>query len=521
MRNDLGEALSVSGCTFYDDQASWGGAIDNADANGTGTLVVTASTFGDDGASHGGAINNHGSCLCVRFGLRSQQGDQRWCNRQRRQGPPGRGVVQLLANSALDDGGAIDNADHLGKGTLKVSGSTFRSNRAQDGGAIANADNSGDGTLSVEGSKFLANNSSHDGGAIDNADPVGHGTVSVSVSVLSGGTAGGGGGAIANGIGSVSVSTSTLSGNQADYAGALDNDYDYQPPGPPVYAAAEQPAYLGAQAVNQSRAVANSAGPGTARLSVSASMFSGNGADCGGGDVSNGPGPAVTTIGGSTFVQGDPPPSGARPQPHSSVAGSLLLAGIYFPSCEGDGAAVDNADDGGGFLWLRGSTFVNYDIADGITTYFIDNSGIGWAVANIFSVGVCELGGTWHDMGFNVLMEPDFSTSGGSDDQLCIDNFPIDVPVEHDADVPAPLNAAPKTFLGPLASNGGPTQTVLPLRDSPALGLVPYGTVVKMDNRTVVLCPSPDQRGIKSASGRACDAGAVQVPYGVARSGWR
>jgi predicted lipoprotein with Yx(FWY)xxD motif len=518
VRNDLGGTLSVSGCTFYDDQASWGGAIDNADANGTGTLLVSASTFRSDGAAHGGAINNHGKAFVSSSVFTSDRSTNGGAIDN---GDGGSLVVassSFSANSALDDGGAIDNADHFGKGSLEVSRSTFRSNRAHDGGAIANADNSGAGTLAVEGSKFLANKSGNDGGAIDNADPVGHGTVSVSASLLSGGTAGGGGGAIANGVGSVSVSTSTLSGNQAQYAGALDNHYDYQPPGPPVDAGAEQPANSGTQAGNQAGAVANGAGPGTARLSVAASMFSGNGTDCGGADVSNGPRSAVATIWDSTFDLGDPPPSAARPQPQSSLAGSLSPDGIYFPTCEGDGAVVDNADDSGGFLWLWGSTFVNYDIPDGGTTYFIDNGGIGWAAANIFSVGVCDLGGTWHDMGYNVLLEPDFSLSGGSDQEKCVGDSPPGLTGlgNRDADVPALLSVAPKTFLGPPAGNGGPTQTVLPLRDSPALGVVPYGTVVKMDNRTIVLCPSTDQRGIKSASERACDAGAVQVPYGVA-----
>jgi hypothetical protein len=235
--------------------------------------------------------------------------------------------------------------------------------------------------------------------------------------------------------------------------------------------------------------------------------------------VSNGPGSAVATIWDSTFALGETPASGSGPQLQSSVAGSVSPDGIYFPPCEGEGAAVDNEDDGGGLLWLWGSTFVNYDIGDGVTTEFVDNGGIGWAVANIFSIGICDLGGVWHDMGYNVLVEPDFSLDGGSDQQPCIGSSPAGLTTglgNHDADVPAGVNVATKTFLGAPVSNGGPTQTALPLPDSPALGLVPYGTVAKMDNRIVVLCPTPDQRGIKSAPGRACDAGAVQVPYGGA-----
>jgi hypothetical protein len=116
VRNDLGGNLSVSGCTFYDDQASWGGAIDNADANGTGTLVVTTSTFRDDEAPHGGAINNHGRASVsgsVFSGNRSTNGGAI------DNGDGGRLVVassSFSANSALDDGGAIDNERLLAQG---------------------------------------------------------------------------------------------------------------------------------------------------------------------------------------------------------------------------------------------------------------------------------------------------------------------------------------------------------------------------------------------------------------------
>jgi predicted lipoprotein with Yx(FWY)xxD motif len=529
VRNDLGGTLSISGCTFYDDQASWGGAIDNADANGTGTLVVTASTFGDDGAVHGGAIDNHGSASVsssVFSANRSTNGGAI------DNGDGGRLVVassSFSANSALDDGGAIDNADHFGQGSLRVSGSTFRSNRAQDGGAIANADNSGAGTLSVEGSKFLADNSGNDGGAIDNSDPAGDGTVSLSASLLSGNSANGAigaGGAIFNGPGSVSVSTSTLTDNDANGpGGAIANGYDHQPPPPPVSAGAEQPASSGTQAGNQAGAVANGPEAKAARLSVSASMFSGNGAGWCGLAVVNGEGvPAVATIWDSTFDDADPSPSGAGPGPQSSVPGSLLPQGIAFPTC--GGGDINNYD---GSLWVWASTFVgttaysNNPSFDGVPSAFIYSSAPAWAVANIFAVGTCGqpvsqsppddgagMGGPWHDMGYNVTFE---QAEYSSNYYLsCIGDD-----VKHDLDVHPPW--APKVFVGPVADNGGPTKTALPLASDPALRTVPYGTVVKMGNRTIVLCPMTDQREIRSAPGRACDAGAVQVPYGISPIG--
>jgi hypothetical protein len=57
--------------------------------------------------------------------------------------------------------------------------------------------------------------------------------------------------------------------------------------------------------------------------------------------------------------------------------------------------------------------------------------------------------------------------------------------------------------LGPLADNGGPGQTHLPLPDSVAL-----------DNGTNSGCPSVDQRGQPRPIGLACDIGAVEVQAG-------
>lgn len=60
--------------------------------------------------------------------------------------------------------------------------------------------------------------------------------------------------------------------------------------------------------------------------------------------------------------------------------------------------------------------------------------------------------------------------------------------------------------LGPLASNGGPTMTIMPLNGSPAI-----------DAGDEAACPSQDQRGIARLIGGACDIGAVETPSGVFR----
>ena len=83
--------------------AGYGGAIDNADQGG-GTLTVTDSTF--------------------------------------------------TGNSAIDDGGAIDNDANGGTGTLTVTGSTFSKNTASDGPIIDNGNNGGTGSVIAAGDIF-------------------------------------------------------------------------------------------------------------------------------------------------------------------------------------------------------------------------------------------------------------------------------------------------------------------------------------------------------------------------------
>jgi len=213
VQNIQGGVVSISGSAFIDDEANAdGGAIDNADVDGTGRLTVTRSTFSNDFAVNGdgGAVAN------------ADLG--------------GTGQVSVTDSSFYDngalsgDGGAIDNGDTRGKGTLYVTGSVFEQNAAGRAGAIDNGDNA-TGTLSVASSSFITNvAASDDAGAIDNADWGGQGTAHITTSTFHGDDTIGNGGAIDNADseptsrGTTYVSDSTLSANTADvYGGAIDN----------------------------------------------------------------------------------------------------------------------------------------------------------------------------------------------------------------------------------------------------------------------------------------------------------
>ena len=212
VQNIRGGVVDISGSAFIGDHANAnGGAIDNADVNGTGTLTVTRSTFSNDFAvnADGGAIAN------------ADMG--------------GTGQVSVTDSSFYDDGalsgdgGAIDNGDTGGKGTLDVTGSVFEQNAAGRAGGIDNGDNAS-GTLTVASSSFVTNVAAlDDAGAIDNADWGGQATAHITTSTFFDDDTIGNGGAIDNADseatshGTIYISDSTLYGNTADvYGGAID-----------------------------------------------------------------------------------------------------------------------------------------------------------------------------------------------------------------------------------------------------------------------------------------------------------
>ena len=72
------------------------------------------------------------------------------------------------------------------------------------------------------------------------------------------------------------------------------------------------------------------------------------------------------------------------------------------------------------------------------------------------------------------------------------------------------MSAGSLFSLGPLAANGGPTMTIMPLGGSPVVGVIPSNTTVPVDGRSTQLCPTTDQRGVTTPSTDSCAAGSVQ-----------
>ena len=192
-------------------------------------------------------------------------------------------------------------------------------------------------------------------------------------------------------------------------------------------------------------------------------------------------GGAINNIGSvnvsnSTFLNNSASDSGGA----IDSFGALVVSNSTFSnnSAVNDGGAITNP---AGATSVFSSTFVSNVGKYGDD---IENGGSVTVEADVFGDSCAQLGGTWTDNGYNA-----------GTDSSC-----------ENAKVTTDNSNMAATQLGALASNGGPTQTVVLEKGNPAAGLVPSGTAT--------YCPASgvtDQRGVVGSSGQACDAGAVQL----------
>lgn len=198
-------------------------------------------------------------------------------------------------------------------------------------------------------------------------------------------------------------------------------------------------------------------GSGTA--TVTRSTFSGNRAFCQGGAIANGDdGSGVLTITDSTF-SGNAAPEGAAIENGDGGSGRLTITAstLSANTASSGGASIDNGNGGG-----KGSTVA--------------------AGADIFAGSCRQVSGTWADEGENVGSSPSCLKAGKGD----------------------VANAQLAGLLGPLADNGGPTETMALLPGNPASGLIP--------DPTSGLCPVvADQTGRSGPAGAPCNAGSLQL----------
>ena len=246
--------------------------------------------------------------------------------------------------------------------------------------------------------------------------------------------------------------------------------------------------------------------PSGGDVTLSDDTFSDNTAFIAGGAIENSGG-GILTVTGSTFtgnsvtiVNRVPAYGGAIDNGQSYGSGTVTISESTFVgnTTTGDGGAISNGVQyGSGTLTVTGSTFEG-NVAQQGGSSIVNGShrgqGTVTVAADIFAdTNTCNMGDTsdghphvWNDGGYNV-----------AENTSCFGSSPSST----DNTVAA---AGLSTLLGPLAANGGQTQTLLLLAGNPALDIIP--------NPTAGLCPvSADQRGyLMAPSATSCDAGAVQ-----------
>jgi hypothetical protein len=391
----------------------------------------------------------------------------------------------VLEDGYADDGGAVLIEDG---GALNVVDSTLRGNRADDGGALSfdsaiigvdatisgstlvenEAFNGSGGAINIAGGAFgastgatvtisdslLADNFATDqGGAIYNDggafDTTSGGTLTISgSSLLRNVTEVGGGGAIFNGGGAFNESTggsltiisSTLADNvDGSGGGALFNGGGAADDSAGGSVVIRRSSIVGNRTFGSGGALFNNGGATDnatgGAVQITNSTISGNVADDVGGAIFNNAGVGIDTTGGSVTV--------------------LASTITQNDSLSGDGDGLFNSD--------AGSTLATVELRLSIVA------------ENDPSGGGQECDGTIISTGFNLdsdgtcqLISPN-DVSGGSAD------------------------------LGPLADNGGPTETHLPGANSDALDAGPAS------------CLAFDQRDLPRPGGANCDIGAVEV----------
>jgi CSLREA domain-containing protein len=472
--NDGTGIVTVSETTFTKNVAQGdGGAIYNVN----GQVTVTGSAFSENAAKGGGAIASVGDgFMTVR-------------------------TSSFSKNDAVDEGGATMNGN---KGSFAISDSTFTENTALNGGGFGNE---GSGLVTVDDSTFTKNTAfdaailtGGEGGGMYSSSS---GEVIVTSSTFTENHARDGGGLANEGGGQTTITSSSFTANKAEEAGGgiliqagavrmvdidvLRNTSDaLEEGGGGISYAGDKAALMeDSAALESSRILDNKAkgqgggidsrgdGPlvitttriagntalaggaihhvGDAPLAVTRSTLSGNAADNGGGVFVDGDGEALlenTTISANRASQfgGGVLVSSRINVRHTTVVANLAAQGGGINNGGGDLI-------GDGFVFLASSIVASNPTGGNCAGTITSNGG------NVENSNTCQLVELSDQPGTNPL-------------------------------------------LGPLASNGGPTQTHALLAGSPAQD---RAICTELDP-----CPPVDQRGVARPVFTNADAGAYE-----------
>jgi fibronectin-binding autotransporter adhesin len=355
------------------------------------------------------------------------------------------------SNFLAMSGGNVSRVFDIEGGTVAISGLTIEDGNgvgANDdgyGGAIEN-----EGNLSIINSTLADNSTTGNGGAIYSKV----GALAIIGSALVGNSADSGdGGAIDNFAAVMTITKSTLSGNSASSAGAISNENK----------TIVVSSTLSGNSSNDGGAIASSN-----KMTITNSTLANNVAKSDGAGMEN---QGVATINKSTVSNNETEDAG----------GGLFNEGTL--SVTNSTLSDNSAASGGGGIFNEGKAAFadttvsgNSSTTDGGGGIFTEGKPVKARTTIVANSSGGDCSGSITDMGYNI----DDDGSCGFNAPSISDSTTLD------------------STLGPLAENGGPTETVALLPGSPAIGVVPAAD-----------CPPTDQRGVTRPT--PCDIGAYQI----------
>ncbi|MHB1133115.1 MAG: choice-of-anchor Q domain-containing protein [Chloroflexota bacterium] len=370
--------------------------------------------------------------------------------------------VLYLAKNVTIDGSALATP-------VTISGNNAVQVFSVSSGAIAN----------LNGLKITGGAASH-GGAISNG-----GTLTITDCTVSA-NRGTWGGAIIN-SGTLTIAGSTFSANHASWGSAILNDVE----GTLTVTHSTFSDHTGASAISTDGI-----------MTVAHSTFRANG----GGAIDS---MGMTTVENSVFSANIG--YGAIDNSSSPMGlGNLIVTNSTFTGNQGShGGAIANTGPAGlqATLVVTNSTFSANSGSFGGAIYStgaltLANSTLSGNSTDFIGGGLFISGGTLSYTNTIVANSTGVDCYLDSEDASIITN--VGNLVEDGACSPA-FTGDPK--LGPLADNGGPTQTFALLAGSPAI-----------DAGNATACPATDQRGVARPLGAGCDIGAYEYPVPAART---
>lgn len=430
-----------------------GGAILNA-----GSVTLTQSTVKGNEATWGGGILNLGAASRLSVTESTFQG-----NRSDQNGGAifNAGGTTIVNASTIEDnrslttfGGGIFNND----GTVVITDSTIQNNAAWlGGGGLANSAVQGNGSLIITASQVLSNTSYGAGGGIANASgEEGTAVITVTRSIVQGNTVlspdpfSGLGGGIVNifydtstsSASIVTINQSTVSGNRAANGGGIANVSNL-----PV-------------------------GERTLRFTVNSSTVSDNVAE--GAVPQSGNGGGLFNTDGELIVVNSTVSGNAATgtgEMMSGLGGGIASTALNSPAT----VTIVNSTIGANSAATAGGGLTNAPIGATATMTVKNTIVAGNGFVNCYNAGILT------SQGHNL-----------EDGNSCLFTQETDK-----------VNTDP--LLGPLADNGGPTETHALMEGSPAIDAG--------DDDACAAEPvnGLDQRGVSRPQGSACDIGAYEV----------